>query len=37
MFYNDYTAFRVTIMLIDDGRGLKQPVDWKAVKSIDEL
>jgi phage-related protein (TIGR01555 family) len=27
----------IIVMLIDDGRGLEQPVDWKAIKSIDEL
>lgn len=25
------------VMLIDDGRGLEEPVDWKHIRSIDEL
>lgn len=25
------------VMLIDDGRGLEEPVDWKRIRSIDEL
>ena len=24
-------------MLIDDGRGLEEPVDWEPIRSIDEL
>lgn len=27
----------IIVMLIDDGRGLEEPVDWKNVRSIDEL
>ena len=27
----------IIVMLIDDGRGLEEPVDWKHVRSIDEL
>lgn len=27
----------IIVMLIDDGRGLEEPVDWKNIKSIDEL
>lgn len=27
----------VIVMLIDDGRGLEEPVDWQNIKSIDEL
>lgn len=25
------------VMLVDDGRGLEQPLDWKNIRSIDEL
>lgn len=25
------------VMLIDDGRGLEEPVDWEHIRSIDEL
>lgn len=27
----------IIVMLIDDGRGLEEPVDWQNIKSIDEL
>ena len=27
----------IIVMLIDDGRGLEEPVDWENVRSIDEL
>ena len=27
----------IIVMLIDDGRGLEEPVDWKHIRSIDEL
>lgn len=27
----------IIVMLIDDGRGLEEPVDWKNIRSIDEL
>ena len=27
----------IIVMLIDDGRGLEEPVDWKSIRSIDEL
>lgn len=27
----------VIVMLIDDGRGLEEPVDWQNIKSVDEL
>ena len=27
----------IIVMLIDDGRGLEDPVDWKHIRSIDEL
>ena len=27
----------LVVMLVDDGRGLEEPLDWKNVKSIDEL
>lgn len=27
----------IIVMLINDGRGLEEPVDWKHIKSIDEL
>lgn len=27
----------IIVMLIDDGRGLEEPVDWKSVRSIEEL
>lgn len=27
----------IIVMLIDDGRGLEEPVDWKKIRSIDEL
>lgn len=27
----------IIVMLIDDGRGLEEPVDWKHIHSIDEL
>lgn len=27
----------IIVMLIDDGRGLEEPVDWQHVRSIDEL
>ena len=28
---------RLIVMLIDDGRGLEEPVDWEHIRSIDEL
>lgn len=27
----------IIVMLIDDGQGLEEPVDWKRIRSIDEL
>lgn len=27
----------IIVMLVDDGRGLEEPLDWNGVKSIDEL
>lgn len=27
----------IIVMLIDDGRGLEEPLDWKSIRSIDEL
>ena len=27
----------IGVMLIDDGRGLEEPLDWKSIKSIDEI
>ena len=27
----------LAVMLIDDGRGLEEPLDWKSIKSIDEI
>lgn len=27
----------IIVMLVDDGRGLEEPLDWKQVRSIDEL
>lgn len=27
----------IAVMLINDGRGLEQPLDWKSIKSIDDI
>ena len=27
----------IGVMLIDDGRGLEEPLDWKSIKSVDEI
>ena len=27
----------IIVMLIDDGRGLEEPLDWNNIRSIDEL